>query len=100
MSTTITSTTTTTTTTRDRGDRYGPIQWAKRDQKVNDRGDAFMKAFSVAMVTGEVLQPVVVALHVFLVHSQRLERTGSPEIKFVSRIFKYAVFDVKPAYNH
>jgi len=26
---TMTTTTTTTTTTRDRGDRYGPIEWAK-----------------------------------------------------------------------
>jgi len=25
------STTTTTTTTRDRGDRYGPIEWAQKD---------------------------------------------------------------------
>jgi len=29
-STTTTSTTTTTTTTRDRGDRYGPIEWAQQ----------------------------------------------------------------------
>jgi len=29
MSTTTTTTTTATTTTRDRGDRYGPIEWAK-----------------------------------------------------------------------
>ena len=29
MSTTPTTTTTTTTTTRDRGDRYGPMEWAQ-----------------------------------------------------------------------
>jgi len=29
MSTTTTTTTTTMTTTRDRGDRYGPIEWAQ-----------------------------------------------------------------------
>jgi len=27
------STTTTTTTTRDRGDRYGPIEWAQQEQE-------------------------------------------------------------------
>jgi len=30
MSTTTSTTTTTTTTTRDRGDRYGPIEWAQK----------------------------------------------------------------------
>ena len=29
MSTTTPTTTTTTTTTRDRGDRYGPMEWAQ-----------------------------------------------------------------------
>jgi len=35
MSTT-TTTTTMTTTTRDRGDRYGPIEWAKKGGLVED----------------------------------------------------------------
>jgi len=30
------STTTTTTTTRDRGDRYGPMEWAQQDNKMAD----------------------------------------------------------------
>jgi len=29
--TTMTTTTTTTTTTRDRGDRYGPMEWAQQE---------------------------------------------------------------------
>jgi len=33
MSTTTTITTTTTTTTRDRGDRYGPMEWAQQCSK-------------------------------------------------------------------
>jgi len=32
MSTTTTPTTTTTTTTRDRGDRYGPMEWAQKQK--------------------------------------------------------------------
>ena len=36
------STTTTTTTTRDRGDRYGPIEWAPQNgpnEEVDETGD-------------------------------------------------------------
>jgi len=39
MSTTSTSTTTTTTTTRDRGDRYGPIEWAQLEKIVDQNFD-------------------------------------------------------------
>ena len=38
MSTTTTTTSTTTTTTRDRGDRYGPIEWAQSVALVTMKG--------------------------------------------------------------
>jgi len=46
-----TTTTTTTTTTRDRGDRYGPMEWA---QQINDHAGAFVVAY---ILTAQIEMP-------------------------------------------
>ena len=56
--TTTTTTTTTITTTRDRGDRYGPIEWAKKTTYGNDTDipvTVFFYFQSVEVVCSSVL---------------------------------------------
>jgi len=61
MSTTSTSTTKTTTTTRDRGDRYGPIEWAQRLQSTNDLEVYMPNVIVIAAFTQAIYHILLVA---------------------------------------